>query len=1037
MQRLEESSARAASAQRRPGQDGPATTRPEPARLILRRDGDGAPLFSATFILSRPPDPSERLSPLIERAVLAVDLEAQQGTEGTAAGVTGGHGQHGRPVRRTTLELRRDRDDGQAEVLASTTVTGPFAHGALEATLEPPAATELLEGVLGGTAPLRLVARMELAPPAAPALGVRVDLGEIWTSLDHASDETRTFYRADLANYLALWMSWGIVVTEDSARGEEGDDAVLAAVLRAAGFFLWATDDEDSLMGVGYRLSPTSPGPQQVTVSAPSPATGDVEVVVADATLGDLVAPAIVADPQRFVHLVGVSGGRLDAVLPVRFTPRTRSRATWDPPQVVVGDRMVPVSTLLRPRPPTAAPLLAHHVTLSPGMADVVGVGMVEASVGDTPDRRPGPVVDDPDAPMWRDRWDSARGWYAPEFELVTPSPTDDADTSPFRFELETSGHTADVTLGLTATITVTLQSRRSAATEAASQDAPGSTMRPVALDGLTVQLAVPFRDQGGTTRVEQVTADDVTTSGPLGEDGSRIVATFRLIDAWARLAYGSLSTPAFQSQPASVVVSASFEGWRARRRPSQVLGGQKRWALTSGERARDPRALRPFSPALVDTSLMSATVRPAWQVRPELVASLERAEYEWARFTTTRSVPAFVSCATHGAHYRERREGLWRAVGCRPALQLGATEHRTYEPMDVESAAGMARVYRSLQAPGRFLVVPTSYAVGRYEPDEDERAYRPTLLLHSTIDVDVPSNIRCVLAASLQPVLPRFVRAAIRRELVETAAVDPRLEYPGDAGIDWDVRWAAPTEVACVATPDGFDVISSTDVAGFLTLKGMLERTGLRGSATAQLPGGLRVSTSLELSLGSVTGPFEAGPLHVSTQPGAVEVENRCGQRVVLQGLAVDGRRVVDADAMLGPGATAQIEVDVGDGHVDPVYQADAAMERLEEVRAYIEDLELGVVFLATSDPSESGLTALEVETTFLDHKDPENLRLTADHREAERTYTLPLTAFVADPVLEFTVVAVGPDGSREPGPVVTWPVRTRGALIPIGPPD
>ena len=538
-------------------------------------------------------------------------------------------------------------------------------------------------------------------------------------------------------------------------------------------------------------------------------------------------------------------------------------------------------------------------------------------------------------------------------------------------------------------------------------------------------------------------------TTGTLGENGARVTARFQLLDNWARLAYGALSTARFQSQDAAVTVSASLEGWRTLRDAPTVVGLDKRWALSAylaaatrddepdGTRTTRPSAIAAV-PAIHTLTIAAASVHPVWQVRPELLAELQRTQYEWSRFATSRSITAFFACTTHGTCYREHHDLEWRAIGCRPALQLGQTEYRTYEEIAVTAADGHAKVYRSLRSPGRFLVVPTTHAVGRFEPDQGDRGYRPALLLHSTIDVDNPTNIRCVLAASLQPHLPPFRRQAILAELRRVAHPDPVLEYLPDCGVAPDLSWAVPshTQVECIPTASGFDVVCSTDPAGFLALRSMLERDGLRGVATVALPGGTRASTALVLGLATVTGPFAAGPIELSTaHEGRLDLTNHTGQRIAVKALASRGAEVANVGQLLEPDSTTSVD-QPGADPLDVVYEADTGAEVLEEVRAYIEDLELGVVFVATSDPSDAGLAGLEIATRLMDQVDDDPLVLTSEHREAERNYLLPLTSFAQDPVLEFTVTAVGTDGTRTSATPVTWPVRSRGALIPVGPP-
>jgi len=356
-----------------------------------------------------------------------------------------------------------------------------------------------------------------------------------------------------------------------------------------------------------------------------------------------------------------------------------------------------------------------------------------------------------------------------------------------------------------------------------------------------------------------------------------------------------------------------------------------------------------------------------------------------------------------------------------------------------VAAAKGHATVYRSLRSPGRFLVLPRRYAVGRFEPTDAQRAYRPMLLLHSTIDIDDPTGIRCALVGSLQPDVPPYMRAAILAELRRTAHPDPALEWLPAAGVEPTVDWALPAdcELDAVVTADGLDVVVSTDVPGFLALKGLLERDAVRGTVTADLPGGVRLAAELVLGVGAVVGPFGAGPVELGVNRGGrLQATNRSGQRLALTAIAAEGETVATVGEVLAPGAGTELDVPHNGTRFDAVYALEGGQEQLDEVRAYVEDLRLGILFVATGDFAASGSVGLQVRTRFLGRDDLEPLVLTATAREAERSYVLPLTGFAADPAVDFQVTSVAADGTRRDGPWTSWPVRTRGALVPVSAP-
>jgi len=723
--------------------------------------------------------------------------------------------------------------------------------------------------------------------------------------------------------------------------------------------------------------------------------------------LADLIMPHLESSPERVVHLVTAAGGTVEEV----FTPRsTRTRGPGMEVMLLRRDEAVPLAQVVRPHPGIIRPLLAENLLLATPL---------------TP-QESGPVLDG--RPLLADRANDDR-WYLPEVTLAVPTPGQEADVSPFRFDLAQVGLQSDGSPGLEATVVVTLLAGPSAATLAPWEAAGRPTLRVLPCVP-QVGLHLPFRDDGGAARTELVTANSVVVSGVLGEAGSTLTATFLLQNNWARLAYGALSAPGFQAEPAVVEVGLAHSGWRAERTPTKLpidrLAGRKLVAL----RRRDDLAKPIASTQLLAMAKADVRLSPAFAMDRLDLADFGVIKHVRVSATATTRLPALVPCADHPQLYRQRAGDGWEAVGCRPALRLGETEYRPWQREPV-SAAGVA-VFRSLTQPGRFLVIPERYSVGRYPAEDPERAFEPTLLLTSTIDVENPANIRCVLAAALESELDSADLALLAGELRQRLGRTVELVGPWQAGVAPEISWAVPgtDRVECVAIDTGFTLLLTTDVPGLLTLRTLLQRGGLVGSARYTVPGGDSAVSTLRLDLSRVVGPVE-GPVTAQRDGDELRLTNRLDRRVSVNRIVGGGAGGASPALLLAPGE--QATVTLPPGTPDPVsldHTVEPGTETLDETRSYIEDLHLGVTFIATGSLNE--LAGLEVAATFLGTA-AEPATLTASRRQVERQFILPLTTYATDPAVTFTVTAVAADGTRTSSPPVDWPVRSRGVLIPL----
>ncbi|MGJ6980256.1 hypothetical protein ACSDQ9_06955 [Aestuariimicrobium soli] len=745
----------------------------------------------------------------------------------------------------------------------------------------------------------------------------------------------------------------------------------------------------------------------------------------------ELLSPVVAERPDDVLHLITVDGDQV---------PRPRSaRASRDamamPLMRLTAQAVAPLTQVVAPTP--LATLTPINGTISGLRLDPGLVVMFPVTPAET-----GPVLSG--EPLLADKGDDTR-WYLPEVTLVAPAAGVDAEDSPFTFDLRTAGHQSDGTTGLEATVTLTLAAGPSEATLAAWHAAGDPTLKPVPC-AVQVGLSLPFRDELGATRAEVVAASETVVNGTFGESGSTVTVRFVLADTWARLAYGSLSTPGFQESPAQLVVTLAHAGWRPEATGPHVrVEGLKlqRYPILATRPQVALRKLDQPDRTLASTHLASLA-KAKLRIQPALqdlhaVDEVAVARHTWVQSTVALQVPAMLPCADHGQLYRQLGTAPgdgWRAIGCQPALRLGETEYRTWQREPATSVTGV-QLFRSLTQPGRYLVLAENHQIGRRRLLDPDDPLAPTLLLSTVLDVDNPANIRCVLAAALEPPLTAADRARIAAELGVRAGRPVDLVDPWRAGLTPEISWAVPSTMAveCMPIDTGFTVLLTTDVPGVQTLRTLLTRSGLVGSARYRLPGGDDVASTLRLDLTRVVGPPE-GPVEMTRTADRLTLVNRATRRVSVAAVLAAGTVVASPGLVLDPGATATVDLPSGTpttttgGDLTLDWQSEPGTESLDEDRSYIDDLNLGVTFIATGDLTQ--VAGLEVSCELLGHR-PEVLVLTARQRQGERQFVLPLTSYAADPVLTWTATAVQADGTRIAAPPVAWPVRTQGVLIAV----
>lgn len=1075
-------------------------------RPRVRRRESGRPSFSATLELERQPAPDEEsLAPLVRGALVMLELQSVPREEELRA-LSSLHGQEFRALfpRESAWRLRSNAHE---EPLATLSLSGFSTSAALEARLDTEAARAFLSAVAGEASGLSVEVRLgyRWQGSAVPASSFSMDLQAVHDRLSDGAGPEGFLWERDLVNYLADMLRSGLVTAEPAPPADahlSTARAALVTFLRAARLILRQSEDgHDPDLGPRYELQDRPGGPMTFRFRM-SGGAGELGHRTISAALSDVLREALAGQSlDSHLHLVGASGGagrwreipRLLKGIPGSGARSGTNRLAL----AAIGANLVDVGTAVRPSTHVAAP--AHHMmtaeAIRPEIAHWPTAGV--ALEGAEEPVRSLPVVEKEDAALWRDRRHDDRFWYAPEWRLVVPAETDTPEESPFLFTFRATGHDLAGTAGIEATVRFDLVQQMSQETRAAweRREQPRTTAVPT--DNLSVELHVPVRLSGGAVRTERFPADSVERTG------ERIRATFSLLDDWARATYGALALEGYQSEPARVSVAYTFPCYRpvGGRKPALDFGGKRvgipvgrtrselnalegrvhfdvaKKAVRFGsaevklkkERFRRGRAERGpasaasamvatpvASPVTAVGTAVSTAVRPGASVlphiRPQLIGqqaileAVQAKRYALGRRGETARPEAFLACARFGALYVQREEATTRAVGCLAPTDLGRPDPNHYRLLEVPEADDAYFVYRSLRTPGRFLVVPATYRIGRFEPEEGDRAYRPTVLLYSAIDVEDLEKSRCVITATLIADVAAWQERELLAILRERHDADPTLEWPTVVSGDVTFTWALPTsgaagplqvEVEAVREVGGFRVSLTTNALGVPVLQEILSTSGVHGSVRIRLADGSTIESSLALELGHVIGPGSAGPVSVTRESGGVRLRNHTEAPAdVSDLLVVSGGelRRIPVEEHLPAGESVRVDLSpVPTETIDPVYSLRRTEAGLEEIRSYIEDVSVSALFINLLDMEGRGLVSLEIRARVRGLEDERSAVLAGESEVAEMEFLLPLTRYLEDPVLEFTVRRTSGDGGTVESPWREWRLTEGGSVIAL----
>ena len=1054
---------------------------------VLAANAAGAPVLSLTLVLSRQPSPDEdSIDALVQSGVITFDVTLASPRAALKKLSCEAQVDY-RPLFTREARFSLLSAISNAETLAVADTAGTDPRVGLSANLSGDDARSVLAALNGYTSDLRVT--VALRYPAAGGSRT-ICLQGSWATIHDFLAKHLGYVQeldgAQLKQYVESMLRDGVLRLFDLDTNAPLVDAGRACpmFIRLSSVVLQrltpelASADERNQYALRQRPHSMFELNYQETLSVAQ--EGELTV---SADLADVVGGRLPRDEwDKYVRLVapdttggiGVAPRRVHTRSQRRILTQTSTQATR---LAAVNNRLQSVTLAVSPNIKTTTSLHAN-VSLRPAVGEVLGnrqsmTWFVDDMVLDH--YKPAkpvslPLVQNTSDTVWPDRFDKSLYWYAPEFSNDQPSPAGSAETSAFLFDYEVIGATASGAPALKGIVRITLTASQPDKIKQMLRDSGNPTARMISIKNLSVALEVPFVDEHGVTRAHRFPAT-------IKRQVSTFIATVELLNDWVRICYGALAIEGFQRDPARLLMSYTFPAYSSvTKNDIQLVFGGKT-ALTpvlynANEVANtkaavfvdaatatvhmpagalklkreilyaqaEPESLVADSSARAMTALAHAAVQPA--VKPIALSSAavvacpmlasailpeKQTRFVYRSIARQENLDAFYSCETLGMFYRKKTSEGAVPIGCRDALKLGHTVYRQYDEI-VDLQHNHYGVYRSLQQPGRFLVVPKTYAITRHAPGR-EMAYLPCGIFYSVIDTENEANNLVFFECSLEPDIPAFERKALENSL-RSYAQAPIVDYPTQVFSDADYRWTISEELSeptVIEFGDSLRISLSNDLIGWHLMEGMLSTGGIKGVAEFKLADGSMLQSDLSLNLNRIIGPWERGPLQVTASGTAVQIVNRIEQPVTVTTLhRYDGGAAVDSlpvNVTLSKGQSHVVTVTNGAGEWYPEYfQQSASATTLQESRVFVENVTTNVVFFVLLNYANHGLQALEIRARLKDESGTYTVPLSGEPKKGDINIMLPLTDYLQARFLQFQVTKIFTDATRSETDWIDW---------------
>jgi len=440
----------------------------------------------------------------------------------------------------------------------------------------------------------------------------------------------------------------------------------------------------------------------------------------------------------------------------------------------------------------------------------------------------------------------------------------------------------------------------------------------------------------------------------------------------------------------------------------------------------------------------LTTVVRPQMEIASNLQSLLRQKHYAKQTQVHVSEIDIYYPCETLGTFYQQDLGDRVISIGCQNSFSLGQTSFKLYELVDDPSLVSpYYQIYRSLCQPGRFLVLPAAYRITRYPPSEGERAYRPIVYLYSSLDASNESNNRCVVMASLQADLMPWVRKDLEIKLTRLHHT-PRIEYVTELNSELTYTWSISGGISSIQPQaaklwDSFQITLSTDLTGGIQLQSMLSHGGVSAQVLFKLADGTTLSTSLQIDLANMTGPFVDGPLQTIIEGTTVKLTNRIKGGLNVSDLMVYGTAVnaqtIRVDRLLQLNDSITVELPVGFTEAYPIYTLQmSGPAEITEVTSFVEDIHTNVVFVNLVNYQNHNLKSLSLQVRIKEVPGSETSKSISEEQPvSEVPFILPLTTYLDARTLQYLIKKTDTSDNITSTNWIDWDLKTHGNVISI----
>lgn len=690
------------------------------------------------------------------------------------------------------------------------------------------------------------------------------------------------------------------------------------------------------------------------------------------------------------------------------------------------------------------------------------------------------PIITDSSTSIWRDRINSRKYWYAPSFEIIEPKPGESPTNNSFSFIFERIGIAESGEPILNCTIQFKLLKTINSEVKSDIQRIGESNVYEVKLNNLSAFLDIPFIDQkDGIIKHHRFNSIISTASDD-------IVANIILSNKWVNICYGTLGWPNFQKEKARLCITYSYEAYVPIKDENiEIIHGEKNaFTPISNSQSENQKFINtpyfdavkniyrypngefhfksePFLKKSIqerEISVVNKRVKPLL-AKPVLYQHISVAKpllklpannfeittvtkYAKQTFIHQEFLDAFFDCKEFGMLYSEKLGDSIIPIGCRDAFRLGEIFYSLYEEISNLSHP-LYRVYRSLQQPGRFLLVPTTYRITRYHPSESDRAYLPIIFVFSSLDSEDPENNHVIFDMILQPDIPRHVLQELKVNLTSYSH-QPVIEYPTQIMNESEYVWAIDSSINIrpnVERDSNFlHVTLTTDLTGALLTRDLLEKSGIFGSIQFNLSDGSFLRSDLALELQNIIGPWNTDPFEVSQTHEGIHILNKIEQTITISDLNIyynsGSVEQIPVEINLAPGMSEIIPINqLNINEIYPVYSILTSKKdniELEEIRSFIEDVRINLIFLDQINYANHNLKDLEVKCKIKNWEDHLYLvNLGENSKTGTIDIILPITKYLENLVIQFQVTKNFNSGENSITSWFDWELESQGNII------